>query len=196
MKKPDYRLVFNYAGRNQNNELAYFVAQGNKDGIDYTFLLYMSYCRGNSAIIKDKFFIHAKVIETEAMETGQVSIASIEDKIKNEGKEVFHNILFEFGSANLTTESFTTVAVLADYLKANASQKYYIVGHTDNVGSLVANQTLPEKRAKAVVTALVSKYGVSASQISAHGVDQLSPLSANETEERRALNRRVEIVLQ
>ena len=42
---------------------------------------------------------------------------------------------------------------------------------------------------------LTSKYGVSASQLSAHGVGPLSPLAINTNEEGRALNRRVEVVL-
>ena len=43
--------------------------------------------------------------------------------------------------------------------------------------------------------ALTTKYNVAVSQISAHGVGQLSPLAINNTEEGRALNRRVEVVL-
>jgi outer membrane protein OmpA-like peptidoglycan-associated protein len=58
-------------------------------------------------------------VEKEDMETGQVSTASIEEKIKNEGKEVFHSILFEFGSDALTADSYATIEILADYLKAN-----------------------------------------------------------------------------
>lgn len=195
LKDPDYRLVFNHLGRNANNELAYFVAQGNKNGTDYTLMLYINYSKGNSSLIENKIFIQAKIIESESMETGQVSIASIDEKIKNEGKEVFHNILFDFGSANLTKESYAVIKTLSEYLKANPNQNYYIVGHTDNVGSLAANQTLSEKRAKAVLATLNTKYGIPKTQVSAHGVGQLSPLAINTTEEGRALNRRVEIVL-
>lgn len=195
LKHKEYRLVFNFLSRNQNSEVAYFVAQGNKNGIDYTLMLYINLSRGNHVMTKNKIFIHAKIIEKEAMETGQVSISSIDEKIKNEGKEVFHNILFDFGSDNLTQESFAIIETLSKYLKANLTQKYYIVGHTDNVGSLGSNQVLSEKRAKAVLNTLTTKYGVKSSQISAHGVGQLSPLAINTNEEGRALNRRVEIVL-
>lgn len=195
LKSKDYRLIFNYLGRNQNNELAYFVAQGNKDGKDYTLMLYLNYCKGNSVLIKNKIFIQAKIIESESMDTGQVSISSIDEKIKNEGKEVFHNILFDFGSDQLTKESYTVIKTLAQYLNNNKTNNYYIVGHTDNVGSLSANQTLSEKRAKAVFVALTTKYKVNSSQVSAHGVGQLSPLAINTTESGRALNRRVEVVL-
>lgn len=195
LKDKEFRLVFKHLGRNQNNELAYFVAQGSKEGKDYTLMLYINLSRGNSKIIKNKIFIHAKIIESEVMDTDQVSIASIEDKIKNEGKEVFHNILFDFGSDNITQESYVIIETLSEYLKANPSQNYYIVGHTDNVGTLKSNYTLSENRAKAVLSALTTKYNVDITQISAHGVGQLAPLAINTTEEGRALNRRVEIVL-
>ncbi|MCL4107400.1 UNVERIFIED_CONTAM: hypothetical protein GTU68_067311 [Idotea baltica] len=130
------------------------------------------------------------------MDTGQVSAASIDEKIKNEGKEIFHNILFDFGSDNLTKESYSIIETLSEYLKNNQQQNYYIVGHTDNVGSLSSNQVLSEKRAQAVLKALIQNYGVSQTQVSAHGVGQLSPLAINTTEEGKALNRRVEIVLE
>ncbi len=195
LKHKEFRLVFNHLGRNQENELAYFVAQGNKEGKDYTLVFYINYSRGNSTIIKNKIFVHTKIIEAETMDTNQVSVASIDEKIKNEGKEVFHNILFDFGSDNLTADSYAIIETLAAYLNTNKDRKYYIVGHTDNVGSLASNQLLSEKRAKAVLLALTSKYNVNAEQISAHGVGQLSPLAINTSEEGRALNRRVEVVL-
>lgn len=195
LKDKNCRLAFNHMGRNLENELAYFVAQGNKNETDYTLVIFINVARGNPEIVKDKIYIQAKIIESEAMETGKVTISSIEDKIKNEGKEIFHNILFDFGSDKLTEKSFEVIKTLSDYLNANKDKNYYIVGHTDNVGSLNSNQSLSKKRAQAVLTVLTTKYGVSASQISAHGVGQLSPLAINTTEEGKALNRRVEIVL-
>ncbi|MFK8058211.1 MAG: OmpA family protein [Saprospiraceae bacterium] len=180
---------------NVDTDDAYFLARGKRDGKIYTIALFIHYSRSSWEGLTDNIFIQAQIVEQEDMETGQVSAASIDEKIKNEGKEVFHNILFDFGSANLTQESFAIIETLSQYLKANPGQQYYIVGHTDNVGSLPTNQTLSENRAKSVLTALTSNYGVPAKQVSAHGVGQLSPLAINTSEEGRALNRRVEVVL-
>ncbi|WP_298505326.1 OmpA family protein [uncultured Maribacter sp.] len=108
---------------------------------------------------------------------------------------MFHNILFDFGSDTLTPESYKVLETLATYLNSNKKQSYYIVGPTDNIGSLINNQKLSEKRAQAVTKALISKYHVNSTQLSAHGVGQLSPLAINTTETRRALNRRVAVVL-
>lgn len=195
--KPKSYFRFSMSSHNKNVDTddAYFVARGKRAGKIYTIALFIHYNRTNWEGLKDNIFVIAQIVEQEDMETGQVSAASIEEKIKNEGKEVFHNILFDFGSDNLTQDSYAIIETLSQYLKANSTQNYYIVGHTDNVGSLATNQTLSEKRANAVLIALTTKYGIPLSQLSAHGVGQLSPLAINTTEEGRALNRRVEIVL-
>lgn len=193
--KSYFRFAFSSTSKNVDADDAYFVARGKRDGIAYTFALLIHKSTASWEGLTDNIFVQAIIIEREAMETGQVSAASIDEKIKNEGKEVFHNILFEFGSDKLTEESYAVLETLSEYLKANSSQTYYVVGHTDNVGSLSANQSLSEKRALAVVNALIKNNGIPASQLSAHGVGPLSPLAINTTEEGRALNRRVEVVL-
>ncbi|WP_298476769.1 OmpA family protein [uncultured Maribacter sp.] len=193
--KSYFKFAMTHHNSNIDSDDAFFVAKGKKDGKMYTLALFIHYNRSSWEGLKDNIFVMTQIVEQEDMETGQVSAASIEEKIKNEGKEVFHNILFDFGSADLTLESYAIIETLSTYLKANPNQKYYIVGHTDNVGALPTNQTLSEKRALAVLETLTSKYGVKKDQISAHGVGQLSPLAINSTEEGRALNRRVEVVL-
>lgn len=193
--KSYFRFSLSHNAKNIDKDDAYFVAKGKRDGKVYTLALFIHYNRTSWEGLTDNIFVQAQIVEQDAMETGQVSAASIDEQVKNEGKEVFHNILFDFGSDNLTQESYAVIEVLAGYLNANSNTKYLIVGHTDNVGSISANQTLSEQRAKAVLNALVQKYGVSSSQISAYGVGQLSPLSKNDTEAGRALNRRVELVL-
>jgi len=195
--KPKSYFRFSMSSHNSNvdSDDAYFVAKGKRDGIIYTIALYIHYNRSSWEGLKDNIFVLAQIVEQEDMETGQVSAASIDEKIKNEGKEVFHNILFDFGSDNLTLDSYAIIETLSEYLKTNPTQDYYIVGHTDNIGTLAANQILSDKRAKAVLKALTTKYGIPLAQVSAHGVGQLSPLAINTTEEGRALNRRVEIVL-
>lgn len=193
--KSYFRFAFSTTGKNVDADDAFFVARGKRDGKAFTVALLIHKSTTSWEGLTNNIFVQAIIVEREGMETGQVSAASIEEKIKNEGKEVFHNILFDFGSANLTKESYAVIKTLSEYLKANPNQNYYIVGHTDNIGSLVANQTLSEKRAKAVLVALNTKYGIPKTQVSAHGIGQLSPLAINTTEQGRALNRRVEIVL-
>ena len=158
--KSYFRFAFSATSKNTDADDAFFVARGKRDGKAYTFALLIHKSTASWEGLTDNIFVQAIVVEREDMETGQVSAASIEEKIKNEGKEVFHNIQFDFGSDNLTQESYTIIETLSEYLKANPSQNYYIVGHTDNVGSLASNQTLSERRAKAVFIALTTKYVV------------------------------------
>ncbi|MCY1250051.1 putative lipoprotein YiaD [compost metagenome] len=81
-------------------------------------------------------------------------------------------------------------------LQADAALKVYIVGHTDNQGSLARNMELSQKRADAVAKALAESYQIPASRLSAKGVASLAPVASNDAEEGRAKNRRVELVKQ
>jgi outer membrane protein OmpA-like peptidoglycan-associated protein len=67
-------------------------------------------------------------------------------------------------------------------------------GHTDSVGSEAYNQGLSERRADAVRDYLMSK-GVKASRLTARGYGESRPVASNDTEEGRAENRRVELVV-
>ena len=69
-----------------------------------------------------------------------------------------------------------------------------LVGHTNSVGKIDYTLQLSKAKAEAVVQALVEKYGVSQNRLYAHGEGLLAPVASNETEEGRALNRRVELV--
>ncbi|MEA3431203.1 MAG: OmpA family protein, partial [candidate division WOR-3 bacterium] len=81
-------------------------------------------------------------------------------------------------------------------LQQNPELKLYVVGHTDNVGSLTYNMKLSQARADAVVTKLISEYSVNAERLEAHGFGFLAPVASNKTEEGRVKNRRVELVEQ
>jgi len=67
-----------------------------------------------------------------------------------------------------------------------------VYGHTDSTGSADYNQTLSERRAKAVADYLTSR-GVAPARIRWQGFGESQPIASNDTEEGRARNRRVEI---
>ena len=67
-----------------------------------------------------------------------------------------------------------------------------VQGHTDSTGSEEANQRLSQARADTVADRLVAR-GVPADRVRAVGKGEAEPLADNETEEGRALNRRVEL---
>lgn len=69
----------------------------------------------------------------------------------------------------------------------------YIDGHTDSQGSAEYNQELSERRAAAVVKALVDKFNIPASRLTARGFGEGQPIAGNTTNEERFKNRRVEV---
>jgi OOP family OmpA-OmpF porin len=79
---------------------------------------------------------------------------------------------------------------------AESKLKVFIVGHTDNQGSLEGNRELAKQRANSVATALLKEYKVDPSRLRAEGVASLAPVASNADEGGRARNRRVELVVQ
>lgn len=124
----------------------------------------------------------------------EVSALDIQAAMKSDGKITLYGILFDVGKASLTAESTQAIGELGSYLKSNSGVAIYIVGHTDNVGEYQMNIKLSKSRAEAVKNELISKYSIDGNRLVAEGIGQLSPVSTNETEEGRQLNRRVEIV--
>lgn len=107
---------------------------------------------------------------------------------------ILNNVLFETGEAKLLPSSFTELDSVAVYLNSKPTLKIEITGHTDNKGSETVNQTLSEKRAQAVADYLVSKK-TEPTRITYKGYGSQKPISTNETDEGRKLNRRVEFML-
>lgn len=105
-----------------------------------------------------------------------------------------NNIFFEFAKADLKTESFAELNRLVTYLKNNATIKIEMSGHTDNVGDDGANLKLSSARANAVQNYLVSN-GIATERVFFKGYGETKPILTNDTEEGRALNRRVEFTI-
>jgi outer membrane protein OmpA-like peptidoglycan-associated protein len=101
-------------------------------------------------------------------------------------------IYFAFASAELEPESDAALAGVARMLAGHPDWSLTIEGHTDSIGGAASNQALSERRAEAVRAALVSRYAVAASRLTARGFGATRPLESNATVEGRARNRRVE----
>ncbi|MEO0911760.1 MAG: OmpA family protein [Pseudomonadota bacterium] len=114
--------------------------------------------------------------------------------LAEQGRAVLEGIAFEPGRAALAEGSAEALRAVATLLEADPALDLMIVGHSDNSGSLVANIRVSEARAEAVRAALVRDFGVPAERLSAVGAGFMAPLLANDSEEARARNRRVEIV--
>jgi outer membrane protein OmpA-like peptidoglycan-associated protein len=115
--------------------------------------------------------------------------------MKFDGQVTFYGILFDSNKSTVKAESAKLIQEIATYLKANPKIKIYLVGHTDNTGTAEHNLTLSKARAAAVVTELTTNHGIPVSQVTAEGVGLLSPIATNDSENGKAKNRRVVMVL-
>lgn len=105
---------------------------------------------------------------------------------------VIHGIHFDFDSAAIQPESDAYLNALYDGLRSNSSTMVTVVGHTSSEGSDEYNEKLSQRRAEAVVTAIVAR-GIEAKRVSAQGRGEKHPIADNASEAGRSLNRRVEI---
>jgi len=105
------------------------------------------------------------------------------------------DILFETGKADLKHELRENLSAIGAILQSLLTDSYIVVeGHTDNVGSADLNQKLSEQRAKAVMQYLIDR-GIDEKRLQAVGYGLTKPVADNKTEEGRAKNRRVELVI-
>ncbi len=137
-----------------------------------------------------------QVVRARAMQTGQVKVdaAALARGLKRNGHIALYGVYFDTDKARLKPASRAQLAEMAAFLKANPRVKVYIVGHTDNRGTLAHNLDLSRRRAAAVAAALIGQYHVAADRLSSEGVGPLAPVDANTTGKGRARNRRVELV--
>ena len=127
-------------------------------------------------------------------DTVTLSEALLSARLNDEGRSVLDGIFFETGNAVIKPESTEALEVIASYLSANPDTRYYVVGHTDDTGSLQANLNLSSDRAASVLAALTER-GIESARLSSHGVGPFSPVASNQSETGRSVNRRVELVL-
>lgn len=102
--------------------------------------------------------------------------------------------LFDFDKATLKDQGKAELTNLGDAINSKGASiiDVNVVGHTDSMGAEDYNQALSERRAMAVKEFIVSR-GVDAGIIDVSGKGESEPAASNDTEEGRALNRRVEI---
>ncbi|MEX2593413.1 MAG: OmpA family protein [Anditalea sp.] len=108
---------------------------------------------------------------------------------------IFENLFFDFDKAELKPESISSLKRLNNFLTENPSLSIIILGHTDNVGLPAYNEELSLKRAESVKDYLESN-GILPDRLKIQGMGDKQPLSPNDSEENRALNRRIEILVQ
>ena len=105
------------------------------------------------------------------------------------------DIAFAPGRAALRPEAKSSLGKLVAFVNKDPSKPIRIEGHTDSRGNANANQLLSQKRADSVRDALIAA-GVPANRMSSVGLGEDNPVADNATEEGRAKNRRVDVILE
>src|SRR5262245_27854217 len=104
-------------------------------------------------------------------------------------------VLFATGESRILPGAQDQLNKVAEALKTQAERHFRVEGHTDNQGTARVNDDLSRRRAEAVRDYLVVR-GVSSQAITAVGLGSTRPVVDNRTTEGRAMNRRVEIIVE
>jgi outer membrane protein OmpA-like peptidoglycan-associated protein len=112
-------------------------------------------------------------------------------EIKKGNKIVLKHVLFVQSKADFLPESYVELDRLVATLIQHPNVTIEVAGHTDNQGSRALNLKLSEERANKVKDYLVSR-DIDTKRILVKGYGPDKPISPNDTEENRRLNRRVE----
>ncbi|WP_159634984.1 OmpA family protein [Sphingobacterium composti Ten et al. 2007 non Yoo et al. 2007] len=134
------------------------------------------------------------VLQEEAFQQTitKVTADDIAKDLTEKGKSILY-INFDVDKANITTEGKEVVTQIAEALQNDKILKIAIEGHTDNTGDASYNKKLSNERANAVMNDLIAN-GIDKSRVTAKGFGAEKPLVANDSEENKARNRRVELV--
>lgn len=98
---------------------------------------------------------------------------------------------FKFDSYAVEDEANADIDNFVSFMSDHENYDAKITGHTDSIGTEAYNQMLSEKRAQAVKDEITNR-GISEKRIISEGMGEKSPIAANDTNEGRALNRRIE----
>jgi outer membrane protein OmpA-like peptidoglycan-associated protein len=153
-------------------------------------LLFLASCAASKKISKQQQYMNDQYRELKhALNEADVSI------IKDSIKVIFsYGVLFETSSDQLKDDIKPAFQRFAGVLNKFDKTKILVTGHTDNTGTSDYNRELSEKRA-ASAKQLLNSYQVQDERMFTWGMGERAPVAANDTEEGRARNRRVEFVI-
>lgn len=121
-------------------------------------------------------------------------VASVKQEARGMVVTLNGSVLFAFDQAQLLPDAQRRLDVVANVLKQAPDQQFRVEGYTDAVGNDGYNLQLSQRRADSVKSYLISR-GVAPDQIVSLGYGENRPVADNSSDEGRANNRRVEIVL-
>lgn len=148
---------------------------------------------------KEGYFPGSGNIDTKDLNAGEsikmdIVLSSLKS-LKKDGKAVVvNNIFFDFAKSELKKESINELKRVINFLKNNNINNVKLLGHTDNIGNENTNLQLSKKRAQEVANYLIENHK-SLKISSIEGLGSKKPIDNNNTEQGRAKNRRVELIV-
>jgi outer membrane protein OmpA-like peptidoglycan-associated protein len=147
----------------------------------------------------------AEVADLRKLQVEQETLARIQGLFtRQEGRVLLENrdvilslpgLRFASGKAEIPEEDRPLLDKLVQTVQSLPGSRLVVEGHTDSQGSPEKNQALSEQRAAAIRDFLAQNAGVDAAKITLLGYGASRPVASNDTEEGRALNRRIEITI-
>ena len=152
-------------------------------------------------------------IRSEMQEMRERLTASLEDQINRSNAliqkvkdltviEIGEAALFPSGQADLTQEGTRLIRQMTDVFQGYQGYHLRIEGHTDSVpigeslkSRFESNWELSTARATTVIRYMIYGLEVEANRLSAVGYARYRPVASNDTDEGRAKNRRIRIVV-
>lgn len=104
------------------------------------------------------------------------------------------DVFFAAGQADLKAEARGNLRPVLDFINRYPGHSVFIEGHTDDRGADENNLALSKRRAESVRAALVD-LGADGSKLKARGLGEAAPIADNGSNEGRARNRRVEVIV-
>lgn len=179
------------ATRSSNRDLRYLAARS-ADGTVLTGIAIFNERRVPGPAVEIAVVTSAEM--GSEMDHQPLTAGEMETGLIEEGRVTVRDILFEFDSARILSESAEALATVAQLMRDAPDIALLVVGHTDNRGSYDYNLSLSMARAQAVVDTLTGQHGIASDRLQAAGAGMMAPVATNRTDQGRALNRRVELV--
>ena len=143
----------------------------------------------------------AEKLKQDIQNTGRAGNTTVSYESDGVHLNLDSSILFNSGSADLSDAVKQMLDKLVPDLKQVSSNPVIVAGYTDNVpvskrSKYASNWELSSARAVTVMRYFVSKGAISESNVSVQAYAENKPKDSNDTDEGKAKNRRVEIIIQ
>ncbi|KAA9339769.1 OmpA family protein [Hymenobacter busanensis] len=175
----------------KTDELTQFVTSDPEDG-EYTLVLnegrqYGMYAAADKYLMKSLNFDYSSKRNFDPL-----TLDIYLEPVRAGRSIVLNNLFFDTKEYALKPNSRTELNRLIQFMSQYPDIQVEISGHTDDVGSDDDNLTLSKNRARSVYTYLV-EHGVKAERLRFRGYGEQKPVAANDSEEHRQQNRRIEL---